>query len=305
VFEFHPDVFPEPEKTMRELRDMNYRINLHITKCYSGLHGKIDDENVSPLEYDHVKNYWKKHEKLYNTAKNECWWPDDADEVDMRARLARWRMYYEGCLKLNPDTRPFQMQRNTFPGANKWGGIIWTGDVDSQWETLKNQVPIGLNAALSSSPYWGTDTGGFYSDKEFDGELFIRWFQYSTFTPFIRGHGRSSFLRKLWGWTMFNSLDEIPLEMTEKYHDTKPLDNILPDSRVLPLCKAMLNARYELLPYIYNLSHEVLSGVPMLRPMWYKYHGDETASGLGDQYMFGDGLRGAPITEKGAAKRSD
>ncbi|MCL2397728.1 MAG: DUF5110 domain-containing protein [Defluviitaleaceae bacterium] len=304
VFDWHPESFPEPEKTMQELHDMGYKINLHITRCYSGLHGKIGDADVSPMEYDHVKNYWKKHVKLYGQAKNECWWPDDADEVDMRARLARWRMYYEGSLQLNPDVRPFQMQRNTFPGANKWGGVIWTGDVDSKWETLKNQVPIGLNAALSSSPYWGTDTGGFYSDAEFDGELFIRWFQHSVFTPMMRGHGRSSFLRNPWGWTMFNSLDEIPLELTKNFwHDTKPLESIMPDTRVEPICRDMLNARYELLPYIYNLSYEATKGLPMLRPMWFKYPTDDIAAGLGDQYMFGDSLLVAPVTAKGAAGR--
>ena len=134
------------------IRD-RYKISLHVTRCHHGLHGKISDDGVSPLEYDHAKNYWKRHEKLYSQAKNEAWWPDDADGVDMAQRLCRHRMYYEGSLKLNPDTRPLQMQRNTFPGANKWGGIIWSGDVLSEWETLKNQIPIGLNVALSSSPY--------------------------------------------------------------------------------------------------------------------------------------------------------
>jgi len=303
VFDWHPEVFPEPEKTMDALHEMGYKINLHITKCHTGLHGRIDDENVSPLDYDHVKNYWQKHIKLYGQAKNECWWPDDADEVDMRARLARWRMYYEGCLQLNPDVRPFQMQRNTFPGANKWGGIIWSGDIIAEWETLKNQVPIGLNVALSCSPFWGSDTGGFFTNPEFDGELFIRWFQYSAFTPFIRAHGRPSFLHNLWGWTLFTPEDDIPMEQNRHVpRDGPPHEGAFPDTRVQPICRDYLHLRYALLPYIYNLAKEAANGLPMMRPMWFKYPHDAAASGLGSQYMLGDSLLVAPVTAKGAER---
>jgi alpha-glucosidase (family GH31 glycosyl hydrolase) len=101
---------------------------------------------------------------------------------------------------------------------------------------------------------------------------------------------------------MFNSQDEIPLEVTAR--GTIPPDDILPDPRVEPICKKLLHARYELLPYIYNLSREVLSGVPILRPMWFKYPKDQQAIGLGDQYMFGDSLLVAPVTDKGAESRS-
>ena len=300
-FEWQPDVFPQPEKTMEELREMGYVVNLHVTRCYTGLHGSIDDENVSPLEYDHAKTYWERHRRLYNTAKNLAWWPDDADGVDMEQRLCRHKMYYQGSLELNPNIRPFQMQRNTFPGANKWGGVIWSGDVLSEWETLKNQIPVGLNVALSCSPYWGTDTGGFYCTRELDGELFMRWMEYSVFTPFVRGHGRPSFLHNPWGWTMFRSLEEIPLELCPGMtHDAPPADNILPDPRVEPVCKKYLDLRYELLPYIYTLSYEAGQGVPMMRPLWCYYPQDETAVATASEYFFGPSLLVAPVTAKSA-----
>lgn len=301
-FEWHPEVFPEPEKTMRELHAMDYKVSLHVTRCYTGLHGSIhEQDDISPLEYDHVKNYWKRHIELYETARNEVWWPDDADEVDMEQRLARHRMYYEGALSLNPDVRPFQMQRNTFPGANKWGGIIWSGDVLSEWKTLKNQIPIGLNVALSCSPYWGTDTGGFFSTAEFDGELFMRWMEYSAFTPFFRAHGRSSFLHNPWGWTMFNSIDEIPLELCPGMtHDAPPNADILPDTRVEPLCKKYINLRYELMPYIYSLSREAYEGTPMMRPLWCYYPEDRRAIRTDSEYFFGRSLLVAPVTAKSA-----
>ncbi len=301
-FDFHPIAFPTPKETMAQLHGMGYKINLHVTRCYTGLHGTIDDENVSPLEYDHVKNYWRVHEKLYDVARNECWWPDDADEVDITARLTRHRMYYEGSLKLNPDVRPFQMQRNAFPGHTKWGGIIWSGDVMSQWETLKNQVPIGLNASLSCSPYWGTDTGGFFSTKEFTGEMFIRWFEYSAFTPFLRGHGRPSYLHSPMGWSLHRKWEDIPLEDAPGLKDAAPPpQNALPDDRVEPICRKYLHLRYRLLPYLYTLARQVYDcGMPMMRPMWFDYPQDEICAALGSQYMLGPSLLVCPVTAQGA-----
>lgn len=300
-FEWHPDVFPNPAQTMQNLHDLHYKVSLHITRCYTGLHGSIHDEGVSPLQYDHAKNYWKKHVDLYQTSRNEVWWPDDADEVDMEQRLARHRMYYEGSLDMVPDVRPFQMQRNTFPGANKYGGVIWTGDVCIQWETLKNQVPIGLNAALSASAYWGTDTGGFFSTPEQDGELFMRWFQYSTFTPFFRAHGRPSFLHNPWGWTMFKSLDDMPLELAPGVRGNGPPNpDILPDPRVEPLCRQYIHLRYSLLPYIYSASYQATHGIPMLRPLWFYAPDDALAQATENAYYFGDSLLVCPVTAKGA-----
>lgn len=301
-FEWHPDVFPHPKETMQHLHSMNYKISLHITKCHTGLHGTIHDKGVSPLQYDHVRNYWKRHEDLYQTSMNEAWWPDDADEMDIEQRLTRHRMYYEGSLDLNPNVRPLQMQRNTFPGANKYGGVIWSGDVCAQWETLRNQVPIGLNAALSASSYWGTDTGGFFSTPELDGELFMRWFEYSTFTPIFRAHGRPSFLHNPWGWTMFASLDDMPLESASGIRgEGRPKSTALPDTRVEPLCRKYIHLRYSLLPYIYSAGHEATLGTPILRPLWFYAPNDPLAQAAENAYFFGDSFLVTPVTAKGAA----
>ena len=45
------------------------------------------------------------------------------------------------------------------------------------------------NVGMSGVPHWGTDTGGFYRVAADDGELFVRWFQFSAFCSIFRGHG--------------------------------------------------------------------------------------------------------------------
>jgi alpha-glucosidase/alpha-D-xyloside xylohydrolase len=300
-FAWHPDVFPDPKKTMEDLHNMGYKISLHVTRCPASLHGKLGgDANLSPLEYDHVENYWRKHRELYATAKNEAWWPDDGDEIDVAARLTRQRLYYEGCLELAPDRRPFYLNRNSSPGHTKWGGIIWSGDVNSEWETLKNHVPLGLNVGVSSSPYWSSDTGGFFSTEEYSGELYIRWFEYNTFTPFLRSHGRPSYLHTPWGWKNIKKLDDMPHEISGHIpREALPKEEVLGDERVEPICRKFIHERYRLLPYLYTLAWEASGkGLPIMRPLWISYPEDPHAADMGAEYMLGQSLLVSPVTAR-------
>jgi len=82
-----------------------------------------------------------------------------------------------------------------------------------------------------------------------------------------------------------------------------PNKDIVPDERVEPICKKFVNARYELLPYIYNLAHQAYaSGIPLIRPMWFAYPGDAVAVRTGSQYFLGESLLVAPVTQKGATR---
>jgi len=310
-FAWQPDVFPNPEKTMKELHKMGYKISLHVTRCPASLHGKLGpqpklgkDPNLSPLEYDHVENYWQKHRELYATSKNEAWWPDDGDEIDVVARLTRQKLYYDGCLELEPDRRPFYLNRNSSPGHTKWGGIIWSGDVVSQWETLKNHIPLGLNVGVSSTPYWSSDTGGFFCSEEYSGEMYIRWFEYNAFTPFLRSHGRPSFLHNPWGWKKVKKLDDMPHELSGHVQGEGLLKaETLGDERVEPICRKFIHERYKLLPYIYTLAWEAsLKGIPMMRPLWITHPEDPASGEMGTEYMLGQSLLVAPVTAKGAVE---
>jgi hypothetical protein len=116
------------------------------------------------------------------------------------ARLTRIRMFYDGPQLDRANERPFALHRNGYPGMQRYAPFLWSGDVYSTWETLRTHIPIGINTGLSGIPLWGTDTGGFVPTKEFTGELFVRWFQFSAFCPLFRGHGRDWKLRLPWGW---------------------------------------------------------------------------------------------------------
>jgi alpha-glucosidase/alpha-D-xyloside xylohydrolase len=111
------------------------------------------------------------------------WWPDQGDGFDGPSRLNRHRMYWEGTQLYRPNERPFALHRNASAGVQRFGGFIWSGDVQSRWETLKAHVPVAINTGLSGLPYWGTDIGGFNPTAEYTGELHVRWFQFGAFNP--------------------------------------------------------------------------------------------------------------------------
>jgi alpha-glucosidase/alpha-D-xyloside xylohydrolase len=226
----------------------------------------------------------------------EGWWPDDGDELPVEARLARHRCYYEGPLQDRPNVRPWSLHRNGYAGVQRYGGWIWSGDVQSRWATLAAHVPVGVNTSLSLTPFWGTDIGGFVPTKEFTGELYTRWFQFAAFNPLFRSHGRTWKLRLPWGW---NTGEFGPVEAKDG-----PDPSELHNAEVEPICRKYLELRYRLLPYNYTLMREACdTGLPPMRALWLHYPDDPEAVKLGDEYLWGRDLLVAPVVEKGAKSR--
>ena len=186
TLDFNPKTFDDPPKNIKALHDVNVRVILHVNKAPKGMFGlSIKDQSK---EKNHISNYWNWHLPVFNLGV-DGWWPDDGDELPVEARMARHRCYYEGPLQVRPNERPWSLHRNGYAGTQRYGGWIWTGDPQSKWETLKVHVPVGINSSLSLSPFWSSDTGGFVTTKEYTGELYVRWFQLSTFNAQMRSHG--------------------------------------------------------------------------------------------------------------------
>jgi alpha-glucosidase/alpha-D-xyloside xylohydrolase len=291
--EFNPNAFNHPKEQLDALHALNFKVILHINHAPRNLFGNsISEPSDSPL---HIHNYWARHRDDFALGV-DGWWPDDGDELPIVARLARHRCYYEGPLQERPNVRPWSLHRNGYAGVARYGGWIWSGDVESRWATLAAHVPVGLNYSLSVTPFWGTDTGGFIPTREFTGELYVRWFQFSTFNPLFRSHGRTWHLRLPWGW---NKGEPGPIESRD-VTDRAELHN----AEVEPICRKYLDLRYQLLPYNYTLMREACdSGLPPMRALFLHYPKDAEAVKLGDEYLWGRDLLVAPVVEKGATLR--
>jgi len=187
---------------------------------------------------------------------------------------------YEGQRAASEQKRVFILSRSAFAGSQRNAVTAWSGDINSDWITFQRQIPAGLNFELSGLPYWTTDIGGFVSGNPDDPayrELFIRWFQFGTFSPIFRVHGtRTNDQNELWSYgadaqKILTSYDQL---------------------------------RYRLMPYIYSMAWMVTSAsyTPM-RALAMDFPADARALNVGDQFMFGPALLVSPVTEPGAQSR--
>ena len=150
---------------------------------------------------------------------------------------------YEGQRATTSNKRVCNLTRSGYPGQQRFGAAVWSGDINGDWISFQRQIAGGLNLSVTGMPYWCTDTGGFYrpvdqyTSADFN-ELLVRWFQFSAFSPILRVHGFKT-ETEMWKW--------------------------LPQTQEQLLAYDKL--RYRLLPYAYSLAWKVThEGYTVMRP---------------------------------------
>ncbi|MGB7284678.1 MAG: TIM-barrel domain-containing protein [Candidatus Acidiferrum sp.] len=300
-FAWNSRVFPDPKEILNDLHKDNFRAVFHVVILSDNLRGSVRDTcELSRFDEEEASCYWDAHRKDFALG-IDGWWPDEGDPLDIPSRLTRNRMYWEGPQLDRPNERPYALHRNGYAGMQRYGSFLWSGDVYSTWETLKTHIPIAINTALTGIPYWGTDIGGFVPTKEFTAELYLRWFQFGSFCPLFRCHGRAWKLRLPWGW---NTGDTGPTEINNYNGAALPDTSQLHNPQVKDICRKYLELRYRLLPYHYSAVHEcAATGMPIMRALWLHYPEDPKAVVCGDEYLWGKNVLVAPVVEKGATTR--
>jgi len=308
-FTWHSGNFPDPKGMIGALHAQHFKVVLHVVieglRLTGTVHEPCDPKNAVPSgrtpdnrwpDDRSVPCYWPYHKPLYDVGV-DGWWPDQGDDYDAPSRLNRHRMYWEGSQLWRPNERPFALHRNGYAGMQRYAAFLWSGDVQSRWETLKTHVPVAINTGLTGIPFWGTDIGGFIPTAEYTGELHVRWFQFGAFCPSFRAHGRHWHLRLPWGW---DGGDGGPQETKTYTPDPSELKN----PQVEPILKKYLELRYRMLPYIYTAVRECCdSGLPIMRALWLHYPDDAAAVARGDQFLWGRDVLVSPVVEKGATSR--
>ncbi len=194
--------------------------------------------------------------------------------------------------------RPMILARAAFTGAQRNATIFWSSDISPTWDTLRRQVPAGLDVTASGLPYWTDDVGGFWSlpavhhpahaplisaagarsnvggDADYP-ELYVRWFVYGVFMPILRTHGMRRF-NTVWSY----------------------------GRQATPILEKYLRLRYALIPYIYSLAHHTYeTGAPYMRALFMDFPNDPKVDALTNEYMFGPDFLVAPVTRQGQTRR--
>ena len=182
-----------------------------------------------------------------------------------------------------PEKRVCNLTRSAYTGQQRYGTIMWSGDTDASWATLKDQVAIGLHFSASGIPFWTMDIGAFfvkhgsfwYWNGKYDDtvenkgycELYTRWYQYAAFLPVFRAHGTDC-RRELWNFK------------GEFY------DALLKANRL----------RYSLMPYIYSETGKVwLDDTSLIRWLAFDFSDDKNTWDIMDQFMFGSSIMVCPV----------
>lgn len=181
----------------------------------------------------------------------------------------------EALHKYHPESRPFNIIRSGFAGAQRYA-MTWTGENSSDWDHLRLSVSMVLNMGLSGIPMTGPDVGGFNGDAS--GELLTRWIQAACLMPFFRSHSN------------FNTHAQEPWAFGQPYEVINRLS---------------IELRYKLLPYLYSVVAQSKEyGWPVVRPIFMAEPDNPNLRAVDDAFMLGDALLVAPVLEEGATRRT-
>lgn len=203
------------------------------------------------------------------------------DEIHNVYGLTWDKVVTEQFEKRNPNQRIFQLTRAGYAGMQRYT-FGWSGDagdgnnVLEGWSQLENQIPLGLSAGMGLIPFWSCDISGYCGNIEdylAFAELYVRWLQFGVFNPISRAH----------------------------HHANNAVEPWLFGQEAERICKKAIEFKYQLFPYIYTYARQAHdTGMPIMRAMFLEYPDDPQACKAEHQFMFGEELLVAPVTQKGA-----
>lgn len=264
---------------------------------------------------DSRKYVWEKARKNYYSKGIKVFWLDEAepeysayDFDNYRYHLGSnvtigniypreyARAFYEGQTEAGQENI-VNLLRCAWAGSQKYGALVWSGDIASSWESLRCQLAAGLNMGMAGIPWWTTDIGGFHGgDPTQDSfrELLVRWFQWGAFCPVMRLHGDREPKQPQHGTTGGATCLSGAENEVWSYGE-----------EVYAICEKYLNIREQLRDYTRELMKEAHEkGTPVIRPLFIEFPHDKNAWAVEDQYMYGSKYLCAPILYPGQKKRS-
>ena len=236
-------------------------------------------------------SYWKNFRERLVPLGIDAWWqdatePENDDLVGRRVNNGKWageqvrnvypllvnKTVYEGLVEAGKEQ--MILTRCGFPGIQRYGSALWSGDVGNDWETFRRQISAGLGVQAAGVPWWTYDAGGFfrpgdqYTNQDYI-ERMLRWIETSVYLPLMRVHGYMS--------------------NTEPWNYGDEAKQIIADC---------LKERQRLRPYIERCAERVAKeGYTLMRPLVFDFANDPEALKQKYEYMFGPSLLISPVTE--------
>ena len=295
-------------------------------------HLLLDYSTYDAFDADARKMYWEQLESELFRDGFDSWWCDSTEPFsgpDWNGEIKRepWERFrlvgeehkkyldpalanlyakahaegiYENQRAVCPERRVLNLTRSGSAGSQKYGTVLWSGDICATWDTLRKQIAEGLNLCMSGLPYWTLDIGGFFVVKDAwqkrgcgrnndpaplwfwrggyeNGvedlgyrELYVRWLEYGAFLPMFRSHGTDT-PREIWNFG----------EPGTPFYDA---------------IKKSIELRYHLIPYLYSMAGRVsYGGYTLMRSLLFDFSADPAAAKICDEFMFGEAFLVCPV----------
>ena len=314
---FDEEFYPDPKALTDSLHRMDIRLMLSVWSKIDknsdvGRQMEARQYYIPGTDWidffnpDAAAAYWQNFSERLLPLGIDAWWqdatePENDDLAGRRVNNGRWsgeqvrnvypllvcKTVYEGLTSAQSNhtsqfsvlSSPMILTRCGFPGIQRYGSALWSGDVGNDWETFRRQIIAGLGVQAAGIPWWTYDAGGFfrpqnqYTDPSYI-ERMLRWIETSVYLPLMRVHGYMS--------------------------NTEPWNYGPEAQRIIADC---LKERYRLLPYIERCAQDVAQhGGTLMRPLVFDFAHDAEALKQSCQYMFGPTLLISPVTQPGVTK---
>ena len=306
--QFDEEHYPDPKALTDSLHKMDIRLMVSVWSKIDK-NSVVGKEMVAANRYipgtdwidffnpEAAADYWKNFAQRLVPLGIDAWWqdatePENDDLAGRRVNNGKWsgeqvrnvypllvnKTVYEGLLSEGVE-RPMILTRCGFPGIQRYGSALWSGDVGNDWETLRRQIVAGLGVQAAGVPWWTYDAGGFfrpgdqYTNQDYI-ERMLRWIEVSVYLPLMRVHGYMS--------------------------NTEPWNYGPETQQVIAEC---LQERYKLKPYIEECAERIAKeGYTLMRPLVFDFADDPVALQQPYEYMFGPKLLISPVTEPGVTE---
>ncbi len=310
-------IWPTVDKTCENYEEMLEKG--YLIRTERGFRVGLDFQGAT-IHYDATnpgaRDYlWNKAKKNYYDMGIRVFWLDEAEPEYTVYDFDNYR-YYRGTNLQIGNTYPVDYARTFYEGmeragqsdivnlvrcawagSQKYGALVWSGDIASSFESMRNQLAAGLNMGLAGIPWWTTDIGGFHGGNPDDPkfrELFARWFAWGTFCPVMRLHGDREPRQPQYGTTGGAACCSGAANEVWSYGE-----------EVYEICKKYMEYREQMRPYTRKLMEEAHEkGTPIMRTLFYMYPEDGTCWDVEDEYMYGPDVLVAPVLYAGQRKRS-
>ena len=305
--QFDEQYYPDPKALTDSLHQMDIRLMVSVwskidknsevgRQMVAGNYYIPGTDWIDFFNPEAAAAYWKHFNQRLVPLGIDAWWqdatePENDDLVGRRVNNGRWagelvrnvypllvnKTVYEGLMKAGKE--PMILTRCGFPGIQRYGSALWSGDVGNDWEAFRRQITAGLGMQAAGIPWWTYDAGGFfrpgdqYNNQDYI-ERMLRWIQTSVYLPLMRVHGYMS--------------------------NTEPWNY---GEEAQRLFKMSLQERETLQPYIKACAERVSKeGYTLMRPLVFDFADDPQALRQKYEYMFGPSLLVSPITEPGVTE---